>query len=108
MADRTRESTDASFDGDVLASRGPVLVHFWAEWAGPCAMMAPLLVDVAEEYAAGLTVARHDIDRYPATGPRYGVRSVPTLLLFKAGRVAATRVGAFSRGQLTQWLDANL
>uniref|UniRef100_A0AAU2W545 Thioredoxin n=1 Tax=Streptomyces sp. NBC_00008 TaxID=2903610 RepID=A0AAU2W545_9ACTN len=100
--------TDASFDGDVIEAAGPVLVDFWAEWAGPCKMIAPLLEEVAQEYAGRLTVAKLNIDQNPATAPQYDVRGLPTLLLFKAGQVTATRVGALSKGQLTEFIDENL
>jgi len=108
MSDRTVQLTDASIDYDVLKAKGPVLVEFWAAWAGPCMMMDPLLDEAAEEYAGRLTVAKLDIDRNPQTGPRYEVRSVPTLLLFKAGQVTARHAGALTKHQLTEFIDAHL
>ncbi|MFD5905803.1 thioredoxin TrxA [Streptomyces microflavus] len=108
MSDKIVELTDASFDEKVLKAGGPVLVDFWAEWSGPSKMIAPHLDEAAEEYAGRLTIAKLNIDQNPATAPQHGVKQVPTLLLFKAGKVTATRIGALSKGQLTEWLDQNL
>ncbi|MEV0846369.1 thioredoxin TrxA [Streptomyces sp. NPDC049954] len=108
MSDAVVEVTDESFETDVLGAAGPVLVMFWAEWNGPSKMVAPMLDEVARDYAGRLTAAKLNIDQNPETAPRYEVRGLPTLLLFKDGQVAATKVGAVSKGQLTEFLDANL
>jgi len=100
--------SDASFDQDVLSSDKAVLVDFWAEWCGPCKMIAPILDDIASEYEGKLTVAKLNIDENPATPPRYGVRGIPTLMLFKNGEVEATKVGAVSKSQLAAFIDSNL
>ncbi len=100
--------TDSSFDTDVLKAEGVTLVDFWAEWCGPCKMIAPILDEIAEEYAGKLTIAKLNIDDNPETAPKYGIRGIPTLLLFKAGEVVATKVGALSKGQLKEFLNANL
>ena len=100
--------TDATFTDDVLMSEKPVLVDFWAEWCGPCKMIAPVLEDVAKSYAGRLTVAKLDIDANPAVTTKYGIRGIPTLILFKDGQVHAQKVGALSRSQLTAFVDSNL
>jgi thioredoxin 1 len=100
--------TDASFEDDVLKSEQPVLVDYWAEWCGPCKMIAPILDEIAEEYAGKLKVAKLNIDENPATPPKYGIRGIPTLMLFKGGGVEATKVGALSKSQLTAFIDQNI
>jgi thioredoxin 1 len=100
--------TDSSFDTEVLQSNTPVLVDYWAEWCGPCKMIAPILEDVAKDYAGKLKVAKLNIDENQDTPPKYGIRGIPTLMLFKNGNVEATKVGALSKTQLTAFLDANM
>ena len=104
----TVKVTDDSFEQDVLKASGPVLVDFWAEWCGPCKMIAPALDDLAAEYQGKLTVAKINIDDNPQTPNKYGVRGIPTLMLFKDGNVAATKIGALPKGALYQWVDSVL
>ena len=100
--------TDASFEDDVLKSDTPVLVDYWAAWCGPCKMIAPILDDVAKEYAGKLKIAKVNIDENPETPRKYGVRGIPTLTVFKNGAVEATKVGALSKSQLAAFLDSTL
>ncbi len=100
--------TDDSFDKEVLKSEQPVLVDYWAEWCGPCKMIAPILDDLAGEYGGKLKIAKLNIDDNPGTPPKYGIRGIPTLMLFKDGNVEATKVGAVSKSQLTAFIDSNL
>ena len=108
MSDKIIHLTDDSFDNDVLKAEGLVLVDFWAEWCGPCKMIATILDEIATEFEGKLTIAKLNIDENPGTAPKYGIRGIPTLLLFKGGEVAATKVGALSKGQLKEFLTANL
>ena len=108
MSEKISHVSDASFDDDVLKSDQPVLVDYWAEWCGPCKMIAPILDEIAEEYEGKLRVAKLNIDENPATPPKYGIRGIPTLMLFKGGNVEATKVGALSKSQLTAFIDQNL
>ncbi|UXY17021.1 thioredoxin TrxA [Chitiniphilus purpureus] len=108
MSDQIVYVTDASFEDQVLKAQNPVLVDYWAEWCGPCKMIAPILDEVATDYAGRLTVAKLNIDENQATPPKYGIRGIPTLMLFVNGEVKATKVGALSKSQLTAFLDGNL
>ena len=103
-----KHTSDASFDTDVLKSDKPVLVDYWAEWCGPCKMIAPVLEDMAKEYAGRLTVAKLDIDANPGITSQFGIRGIPTLILFKGGKPHAQKVGALSKSQLTAFVDSNL
>jgi thioredoxin 1 len=100
--------TDESFQHEVLESSEPVLVDYWAEWCGPCKMIAPILTEIATEYKGRIKVAKLNIDDNPQTPPKYGIRGIPTLMLFKDGNVEATKVGALSKSQLTAFIDTNL
>ncbi|MGV8916674.1 MAG: thioredoxin TrxA [Pseudomonas sp.] len=107
-SDLIKHVSDASFEADVLKAAGPVLVDYWAEWCGPCKMIAPVLDEVAGTYAGKLTIAKLNIDENQETPAKHGVRGIPTLMLFKNGEVAATKVGALSKSQLQAFLDANI
>lgn len=100
--------SDASFEADVLQPGSTVLVDYWAEWCGPCKMIAPVLDEIAGDYAGKVKIAKINIDDNPQTPPRYGIRGIPTLMLFKNGEVEATKVGAVSKSQLTAFIDSNL
>jgi thioredoxin 1 len=100
--------SDASFESDVLKAAGPVLVDYWAEWCGPCRSIAPILAEVAGEYKGKVTVAKLNVDENQSTPAKYGIRGIPTLMLFKDGAVVGTKVGALSKSQLTSFIDANL
>jgi thioredoxin 1 len=100
--------SDDSFENDVLKADSPVLVDYWAEWCGPCKMIAPVLEEIAREYAGKIKVAKLNIDENAQTPRKYGIRGIPTLMLFKNGQVEATKVGAVSKSQLTAFLDGNI
>ena len=100
--------TDETFEQDVLGAGSPVLVDYWAEWCGPCKMIAPVLEEIAQEYEGRVQVAKLNIDENPVTPPKYGIRGIPTLMLFKNGNVEATKVGAVSKSQLAAFIDSNL
>ena len=104
----TTKITDASFESDVLKAPGPVLVDFWAEWCGPCKQIAPALEDLATEYGEKVTVVKLNIDENPKTPGQFGVRGIPTLMLFKDGKVAATKIGALPKRQLAEWIESVL
>ncbi len=108
MSEHIKHVSDATFDKEVLQSATPVLVDYWAEWCGPCKMIAPVLEDVAKEYAGRLTVAKLDIDANPGITSQFGIRGIPTLILFKGGKPHAQKVGALSKSQLTAFVDSNL
>ncbi|NOX93035.1 MAG: thioredoxin TrxA [Gammaproteobacteria bacterium] len=100
--------TDDSFEDEVVKAEGPVLVDYWADWCGPCKMIAPILDEIAEEYKDKIKIAKLNIDENPGTPPKYGIRGIPTLMLFKDGNVEATKVGAVSKSQLTAFIDSNV
>jgi len=108
MSEHIVNVSDETFESEVLQADKPVLVDFWAEWCGPCKMITPILDEIAQEYAGKLKVAKLNIDDNPATPPKYGVRGIPTLMLFENGEVKATQVGALSKSQLSEFLNSNL
>jgi thioredoxin 1 len=107
MSENILNVTDDSFETDVLRNEQPVLVDYWAEWCGPCKMIAPVLEEVADEYTGKLVVAKLNIDDNQNTPPKYGIRGIPTLMIFKGGEVAATKVGALSKSQLLEFIQSN-
>ena len=107
-SDLIKHVSDASFEGDVLKAGKPVLVDYWAEWCGPCKMIAPILDDVAKDYDSRLQIAKMNVDENREVPAKYGIRGIPTLMLFKDGQLAATKVGALSKAQLTAFLDGHL
>ena len=107
-SDLIKHVSDTTFEADVLKSAQPVLVDYWAEWCGPCKMISPILDDIAREYAGKLKVAKVNIDDNQATPARFGIRGIPTLMLFKNGNIEATKVGALSKSQLAAFIDSNL
>ncbi|MBE9515354.1 MAG: thioredoxin TrxA [Proteobacteria bacterium] len=108
MSDGIVHISDDSFDGEVLQADKPVLVDYWAEWCGPCKMISPVLEEISQEYGDRVKIAKLNIDENPGTPPKYGIRGIPTLMLFKSGNVEATKVGAVSKSQLSAFLDENL
>jgi thioredoxin 1 len=108
MSESIKHVSDASFEADVLNSELPVLVDYWAAWCGPCKMIAPLLDEAATQYQGRVTIAKVNVDENPETAAKFGVRGIPTLMLFKDGKAAATKVGALSKSQLDSFLDESL
>ena len=108
MSENIVHTNDSNFDADVVNSDKPALVDFWAEWCGPCKMIAPFIDEAASEYAGKLSVVKLNVDESPNIAAKFGIRSIPTLMLFKDGAVQAQKVGAFSKSQLTEFLDSNL
>ncbi len=108
MSEAISHITDSTFEQEVLRSEEPVLVDYWAQWCGPCKMVAPILDEIAVEYQGKLKVAKLNVDDNPDTPPKYGVRGIPTLMIFKNGNAEATKVGALSKSQLTAFIDQSL
>jgi len=108
VSEKIVHTTDSGFDSDVLASDKPVLLDFWAEWCGPCKMIAPMLDEAADEYADKLSVVKINIDENPNTPQKFGIRSIPTLMIFKNGAPQAQKLGAMSKSQLVEFLESNL
>jgi thioredoxin 1 len=108
MSENIKHISDASFEADVLKSERPVLVDFWAEWCGPCKMIAPILEEIAADYKDKIVIAKMDVDANQQVPAKFGIRGIPTLILFKNGVVAAQKVGAMAKGQLTSFIDSNI
>ncbi|HSM98068.1 MAG TPA: thioredoxin TrxA [Gallionella sp.] len=108
MSEHIHYVSDATFDAEVVQAPLPVLVDYWAEWCGPCRMIAPILEEVSQEYAGRLTVAKLNVDENQQTPAKFGIRGIPTLMLFKNGDIAATKVGALSKSQLTAFIDSHI
>ncbi len=108
MSDKIVHTSDSNFETDVINSEKPVLLDFWAEWCGPCKMIAPLLDEAAESYGDRLAIVKMNIDENPNTPQKFGIRSIPTLMLFKDGNVHAQKLGAMSKSQLDEFLESNL
>ena len=108
MSDKIINVTDLNFEQEVLSSEIPVLLDYWAEWCGPCKMIAPILNDIADEYSGKIKVAKINIDENPGTPAKFGVRGIPTLMIFKSGSIEATKVGAMSKSQLSAFIDSTI
>ena len=108
MNDKIKAVSDASFDADVINASQPVLVDFWAEWCGPCKALSPILDDIAIEYDGRVTIAKVNVDENVQTPPKYGIRGIPTMLLFKDGAVEGTKVGSLSKTELSAFIDSNI
>jgi len=108
VSDKITHTSDGSFDADVLQNDKAVLLDFWAEWCGPCKMIAPLLDDIADDYADKLAIVKLNVDENPNIAQKFGIRSIPTLMVFKDGAVQAQKLGALSKSQLTEFLDSNI
>jgi len=108
MSDNIINITDSTFDQEVINSEIPVLLDYWAEWCGPCKMIAPILNDIADEYSGKIKVAKLNIDENPSTPAKFGVRGIPTLMIFKSGSIEATKVGAMSKSQLSAFIDSTI
>ena len=108
MSEHIHHVTDDSFEAEVLQSPTPVLVDYWAEWCGPCKMIAPILDEVAKDYDGRLNIAKMNVDQNREVPAKFGIRGIPTLMIFKGGQLAATKVGALSKAQLTAFIDSNL
>ena len=108
MSENIKNVSDDSFATDVLASDKPVLVDYWAAWCGPCKMIAPMLEEVAKEYGEKVTIAKLNVDENPETAAKFGIRGIPTLMLFQGGKATATKVGALSKTQLIEFLDKSI
>jgi thioredoxin 1 len=106
MSETTTKVSEATFEADVLRSTRPVLVDFWAEWCGPCKMIGPSLEELAKEYGEKVTIAKLNIDESPSIASRYNVRSIPALMVFKGGQVAASRIGAMPKNKIKEWVDS--
>jgi len=108
MSNNILNVTDSTFEQEVLSSEIPVLLDYWAEWCGPCKMIAPILNDIADEYSGKIKVAKLNIDENPGTPAKFGVRGIPTLMIFKSGSIEATKVGAMSKSQLSAFIDSTI
>lgn len=108
MSDKITYVTDGSFDQEVLGAEGPVLVDYWAEWCGPCKMIAPIIDEIADEYGDRLKVTKMDIDSNPATPQQFNIRGIPTLMIFRDGKVQAMKVGALTKGQLKAFVEESV